>query len=397
MTIRLVDKRWDKEITEAASADVSHLMIICPFIKAVTIERLLSKRMRSIKVITRFKLSDYAEGVSDIEALRKLLRANACIRGVKNLHAKLYVFGARRAILTSANLTEAALTRNHEFGMVTEDSSNIADCRSYFDDLWGRAGRDLTEQELKDWIKRIEKHQHSGGRSNRAGNLGDFGTDIGIPEPPLAMIPAFASTGSQAFVKFLGLATDRLPLSTPTFEEIKRAGCHRCLSYPANKRPKSVRDGAVMFIARLTKDPADIRVFGRATGMRHVKGRDDATQEDKALRPFMSKWPRYIRVHNAEFVAGTLTNGVSLSDLMNTLGANSFASTQRNATRRKGNTNPRAAYSQKASVELSDQGTEWLNERLQVAFETHGKLPQDVLDKLDWPTSVTMLKPGSAA
>jgi hypothetical protein len=38
----------------------------------------------------------------------------------------------------------------------------------------------------------------------------------------------------------------------------------------------------------------------------------------------------YIRVHHAEFVAGTIGNGVSLNELMDELGQ-SFMATQRNA------------------------------------------------------------------
>ena len=38
-------------------------------------------------MITRFNLADFAEGVSDIEALRLLLDAGANIRGIRNLHA----------------------------------------------------------------------------------------------------------------------------------------------------------------------------------------------------------------------------------------------------------------------------------------------------------------------
>ena len=33
-------------------------------------------------------------------------RTGARARGIKNLHAKAYIFGDRRAIVTSANLTE---------------------------------------------------------------------------------------------------------------------------------------------------------------------------------------------------------------------------------------------------------------------------------------------------
>ena len=119
--------------------------------------------------------------------------------------------------------------------------------------------------------------------------------------------------------------------------------------------------------------------------MKHEPGRDDATPEDIALRPWKETWPRYIRVHHAEFVAGSMENGISLNELMDTLGADSFAPTQRNLASGKGNTDPRRAYMQQAAVKLSDEGLSWLSERLQVAFDTHGKVPLETLDNLDWP------------
>jgi type I restriction enzyme M protein len=48
-------------------------------------------------------------------------------------------------------------------------------------------------------------------------------------------------------------------------------------------------------------------------------------------------------------------------------------------------TRRRRAYLQQAAVELSAEGFGWVSERLQVAFDRHGKVPQDELDKLDWP------------
>ena len=55
--------------------------------------------------------------------------------GHPKLHAKLYLFGASRAVITSASLTKSALDRNHGFGLVAEDAPIIATCRAYFDDL----------------------------------------------------------------------------------------------------------------------------------------------------------------------------------------------------------------------------------------------------------------------
>ena len=81
-----------------------------------------------------------------------------------------------------------------------------------------------------------------------------------------------------------------------------------------------------------------------------------------------------------------MENGVSLNELMDTLGADSFAPTQRNALSGKGNTDPRRAYQQQAAVELSAEGYSWLSERLQAAFDTNGKVARDTLEQLDWPT-----------
>lgn len=384
MTIRLIDTGWGRELTEGLSADDSELKIICPFIKYGAIEPLLSGQPKSIRVITRFNLADFAEGVSDTLALRKLLDSGACVRGVRNLNAKLYLFGTSRAILTSANLTVAALNRNHEFGMVAEDETVIAVCQAYFDDLWGRGGSDLSRDQIDAWEEIVTRYRASGGRSNRGTGLGDFGVNAGIVDTPPVSLPFVVADARQAFVKFLGESGNRVPLSFSAIKEIEQAGCHWAVAYPKNKRPRSVTDGAVMFMAKLTDEP-DIRIFGRAIGMKHEPGRDDATPEDISLRPWKAAWPRYIRVHHAEFVAGSMKNGVSLNELMDTLSADSFAPTQRNAERGEGNTDPRRAYRQQAAVELSREGLSWLSERLQAAFDTHGKVSLDTLDNLDWP------------
>ena len=92
-------------------------------------------------------------------------------------------------------------------------------------------------------------------------------------------------------------------------------------------------------MGRLTKKPHDIIVYGRAVGMRHVEGRDDATPEDISIRTWKKKWLHYVRVHHPEFVAGTLSNGVPLGALMDALKADTFISTQRHVATGKGNLN----------------------------------------------------------
>lgn len=386
MDFRLVDTGWDKVLRDALFADSSSVRIVCPYIKRSVAERLLQQRnSKRFEVITRFNLGDFVDGVSDISALRLLLNSGAQVRGVRNLHAKVYLFGLSRVVVTSANLTDAALTRNHEFGFVSCDPEIANRCHDYFNDLWRQSGPDLSCERLGLLEEKVAAHLAAGASQAKRNGLGDEGVDVGqVPEP--VVISPWVSEAPQGFVKFLGEGHDRVAASMQTLEEVKAAGCHWACAYPKNKRPRSVRDGAVVFMGRLTTDPHDIFVFGRAIGMQHLEERDDATPADVALRSWKAIWPHYIRVHHAEFVSGSLSNGVSLNKLMNELKSNAFASTQRNAANASGNTDPRQAYRQQAAVELTSQAQGWLNEELDRAFAQHGRIPSAEIEKLDWPT-----------
>ena len=384
-TFQLIDTGWDKVIQEASTADRTELRVVCPFIKVRAAKRLLQgKSPEKIQVITRFHLGDMCDGVSDTEALRLLLENGAKIRGVKGLHAKLYLFGDQRAIVTSANLTEAALLRNHEFGFVSSESAIITQCRDYFDSLWMKSGPNLDLARLEDWERRIEAVHLAGSCPSAAAGLSDEGTDAGVTPPGSVDTPR-VSEAPQSFVKLFGEGHNRAPLDLPVFEEVRLSGCHWACSYPKRKRPRQVQDGDVLFMGRLVKDPNDIVIYGRAIGLRHVEGRDEASPDEIGHRTWKATWPVYIRTHHAEFVAGTLANGIRLSTLMDKLEFNSFHSTQRNSLIGDGNINPRSAYRQQAAVQLTKEAFVWLNERLERAFAKHGKLTPSELETLDWP------------
>jgi hypothetical protein len=190
-----------------------------------------------------------------------------------------------------------------------------------------------------------------------------------------------------AFVKFFGRAGTRTAWDAPVLDVLARTGAHWAGTYPAGRRPRSVRDGDRIFMAQLVArgGVADIAVFGRAVALAHVEGRDDADADDLALRPWKARWPHYIRVHDGWFVGGTLADAVSLGELMDALGAEAFASTQRNALVGKGNVDPRQAYRQQPAVRLSHEGAEWLDARLEEAFARVGRLSDAALARLDRP------------
>lgn len=383
MTIRLVDSGWGQELESALRANRSDLRIVCPFIKVRALDRLLALDPERVRVVTRFSLDEFALGVSDVEALGTLLGRGAEVRGIRHLHAKLYLFGTTRAIVASANLTDAGLNRNPELGIVTEDPTAIANCIAYFDNLWTR-GRIVRPDQAADWTATVRAHQASGGRHRASASLGDFGADAGLPPPPAISPSAPFDEGEQAFVKFLGRSDNRVRPSWTAFQELERAGCHWAVAYPNGRRPRIVRDGDVMFIARLTDEP-DTRIFGRAIALKHQPGRDDATDTEIADQAWRAHWRHYIRVYPAEFLNGTMGDGVSLRELMDALESDAFATTQENARRGHGNLDPRQSLRRQAAVRLSREGRAWLSERLETAFERHGSIPPAELDELRGP------------
>lgn len=223
---RLVDAKWDHELSAAVSADRTHLRVICRFIQRRTAERLLSVgEPEKIQVITRFATRDFCDRVSDPDALGLLLEAGAQIRGLRNLHAKMYVFGTRRAIVTSANLTEAALLRNHEFGFVAEEPAILAECTAYFDALWPCAGKDLTPELLAEMKAVVLKARLEGGRPLDTLHLPDYGARVRDADPYLDLVVP-PGTSTRAFVKLLGSSESRVYRTLPVMDEICNAGCH---------------------------------------------------------------------------------------------------------------------------------------------------------------------------
>ena len=160
--------------------------------------------------------------------------------GVRNLHAKMYLFGSKRAIVTSANLTEAALNRNHEFGLISEETEIVAACRRYFDNLWMRSGADLTISQADQWDETVTRHRAEGGRPNRPIGLGDFGVDAGMVNPPPDR-PAHRRCGCAAGVR--GVPRRRRQSgSAVVFDQMKSSEPAAIGLLPI--RPRSAREGS---------------------------------------------------------------------------------------------------------------------------------------------------------
>lgn len=176
----------------------------------------------------------------------------------------------------------------------------------------------------------------------------------------------------QAFVKFFGSAANRTSCTANVAKVVAESGCNWACTYPAGRRPRQPKDGDVMFMARLVNEPNDIVVFGQAIGHEHDDERDVASAAEIKRRPWKKRWSNYIRVSDARFIDADVGDGVALSELMDALGSDSFTSTQANARKGRGNTDPRQSLSQKPHIRLTRKAHAWLQDRMDERLERHG-------------------------
>ncbi|MGN6201989.1 MAG: hypothetical protein ACTHNY_06245 [Solirubrobacterales bacterium] len=187
----------------------------------------------------------------------------------------------------------------------------------------------------------------------------------------------------RGFVKFFGQGSNRSNRKRTVLDAVRTSGSHRICTYPRGRRPRAVREGDVMFMGHLVSGPNDIRVYGRAVARAYEEGRDDAGPEDIARRPWLERWPHFIRVREMEFLDGTLGEGVSLGELIDELGAYAFGSTAENADRGIGNVDPRQSIRQAAAVRLTEAATSWLEEELESTFAKFGRVRAEMVSELD--------------
>ena len=128
MRQRLVERLkspWNEKFDHLLRC-ASHSLIMCsPFVgkqPCARVIEVLSETSRSnvsILIVTNLRTDNILSGATDVSALVELCKAFPAteVRFLPNLHAKVYVADEKRAVVTSANLTDGGLTTNVEYGL----------------------------------------------------------------------------------------------------------------------------------------------------------------------------------------------------------------------------------------------------------------------------------------
>jgi hypothetical protein len=89
-----------------------------------------------LTLVTNLSLDNMVSGATNVNAI---LHVSTClpltqVRFIPTLHAKVYIADTKRAIITSANLTDSGLYRNLEYGVEVEDPAAVRKVRKDVED-----------------------------------------------------------------------------------------------------------------------------------------------------------------------------------------------------------------------------------------------------------------------
>ena len=379
--MELFFRNWyDKLLGELTRT--KRLRIVTPFIKEQVVRKIQEEfDFNNFELITRYNLRDFASNVSSIDGLIFSVDKGASIYGIRELHSKIYLFDNRAAIITSANLTTGGLINNYECGIFLTDTTTIQNLHNYFDGLKSIAGKKLTLEQCEQWQQQLYQVEIL---NTKIPSLPDYGaSQIQIEKD------------KNYYIKFFGTAHDRVPLTFTTRQEIERALCHYACDFSENKKPRQIQDGDIIYMARMTHSPYDYAIYGKAEAIKFVDGRDEATEDEIAERPWKREWPIYLRLINPIFIDGSMGDCVLLYELVKALDYESFPSTKRRYENGERNINPYRSLSQQAYVKLTTTAVEWLEPRFQEALSRVGRvdntfiehLPQSQTDISTWKKS----------
>lgn len=153
------------EIVKSPSSDIfyglienttSQLYLCAPYIKKEVVKKILALKNKTatLNVFTSANVANFVNGSSDVEAIQMLIDSGIDVINYQKLHAKIYLFDDKKALITSANLTNYALYKNYEYGvLIHEDEKSALD--QIYNDFVEMLSSDLKGQFDKENIKTI--------------------------------------------------------------------------------------------------------------------------------------------------------------------------------------------------------------------------------------------------
>ncbi len=138
--VEILTSPWAHRLAQLAGAACESVQVCSPFVNRGGVDVLLAATppTTGIRLLSRFSAAHFAGGFSDTEAFRAVLARGGQVRNYQRLHAKVYLFDAQCAVVTSGNLTGGGLRANYEYGVLLRQPELVAtvdrDLRRLWDD-----------------------------------------------------------------------------------------------------------------------------------------------------------------------------------------------------------------------------------------------------------------------
>jgi len=124
--LETIENPSDRLFLDLVKESKKNIYLCSPFIKTETVRNILATKdpYSDLEVLTSSRPSNYQRGSSDVEAIKLLVDSRYTVRNLSNLHAKIYIFDRKKALVTSSNLTDSGFNHNFEYGLLISDDDN---------------------------------------------------------------------------------------------------------------------------------------------------------------------------------------------------------------------------------------------------------------------------------
>lgn len=174
-----------KDLVEVIQSAQDELIICSPFYSETGLDHvranLPTKLIMTIQIFTRISPSDWANRISDPEALLLFLQDTSAIGHStalfvnQRLHAKAYVANKKKALVGSSNLSDGGFEQNIEM-MVMLNGKSASDVASLIDNRIRPDAKKISIEQLSTWISQHKKSVEDvrkAAESMQAGKLRD--------------------------------------------------------------------------------------------------------------------------------------------------------------------------------------------------------------------------------
>lgn len=230
--IDLLGSRWNAEFDALVGSCQSSLVLCSPFIGRGPCDRVVKQLGRrrppvTVDLLTDLSADNLISGATDPVALLALTDQlpGVRLRYLPRLHAKVYVSDSGQAVVTSGNMTDGGLWRNHEYGIRVTDPVIVSRIR---EDVLGLAelGSPVDPAELRalaDVAADLRTRRKAAEASWRAELRKEFDKRLGGMTEDLLRLRVGKASVSAVFSSTILYILRRGPHTTPNIHrEVQR-------------------------------------------------------------------------------------------------------------------------------------------------------------------------------